>query len=308
MNPKVKSPYFIFLLTLVIIIIVLSILLYSQSNPKGNDLNNNLLWGIVGGLATYIITFSMAQKFLYTPNDQILEKIENIQNKFPSHETTTQTILDVVQCKFMTLISYNRNTLLGKEFYDNVYKESTEIKVLGITLEKFLEALISEKPKHVIIDQLFNNDNIVVKILLLNPTGSFVKFLDKQEGTVLNPYPATKKIKDVLLKLERFSKLDPMKGTNNDNKLDIRLTDENITLTFSYVQKKSESDDENIFLLGLMYGHKEGGPLYKLPYNMSDELFIESMNYFDKLFNGACSQQIFSWDETGKHFAKNLLK
>jgi hypothetical protein len=240
MNSKVKSPYFIFLITLIVIIIVLSIILYSQYSSNGNNLYNNLLWGIVVGLVTYIISFSIAQKFLYTPNDLILEKIEKLEKKFPVHETTTQTILDVVQCKYMTLISYNRNSLLGKGFYDNVYKESSEIKVLGISLERFLEAIVSVNPKHVIVDQLFNNDNISAKILLVNPYGSFAKILDRQEATELNPNPASKKISDVLLKLEKFSQIETDKCTKNDNILDIRLTDENITLTFNFVKKKKK--------------------------------------------------------------------
>lgn len=308
MNSKVKLPYVVLLLTLVLIIAVLSILLYWKSSSNANDLYDNLLWGVVCGLATYIITFYLTQKFLYSSNDQILERIEELTNVFPSHTITTEKILNVVLREYNTLVWYDRNSLLKTGFYTNVYKESNEIKVLGITLLKFIEALVSVSTTHIIIDQLLNDNNIKVEILLLNPDSKLVQLLDKQEETPNNPNPVSKKIQEALSILKKFSEVESDKRTKNENKLDIRLTDENITLTFSYVKKKKEIDTEDVLHLGLLFGQREGAPLFKFPKNLSDELYSDTIKYFDNLFDNAKSKQVFSWDNEGKYFANKLVK
>jgi hypothetical protein len=310
MNTKVNFRFVLLLLFLVLIIIVLSTILLITYKIDIGFIKYDVFWGLAAGLFTFALTFYFTQRFLYSTSDQILEKIEDLSREFQSHKSSTQSIINVLQREYKTVERYDRNNLLGRGFYDNLFKDSIEIKVLGITLLKFIEALVSESKEHTIINQLLNSDNIRIMILLLNPNSNFVKLLDKQEGTDDNPNPVSKKIKNVLSMLDKFSKLNSDKRTKNENKLQVRLTNENITLTFSYIKKKKENDPEDILHIGLLFGQIgqiEGAPLYNFPKILSDDIYNDSANYFNYLFKNAKSYQVFSWDNEGKHFNNNLI-
>jgi len=227
-----------------------------------------------------------------------INKIENVSKSMLLQECNTKTILNILQNKYMTLINYDRYFLLNKGFYSDAYNNSKEVKVLGITLKTFIDALFSENQNHTIVDQLLNN-RLIVEILLLNPKSSYVKILDEQARTNYSPNPVSEKIGKVIHAIKKYSEKDSEKVTKDNNRLEIRLIDESITMTFSCIKKNS--DVENFLLLGFLFGHKEGGPLYKVPNNETDELNREIVEYFDSLFKK--SKPIFSWDNKGKKYS-----
>ena len=299
-NRKVDWKIVALILTLILIVAILSIILFLKFNLHLNDLNNTMLWGVVSGLSTFIITFIIINRFLYSLNDKILERIEYLLSNFFPHDKTTKTILNIVQHEYMTLVHYDRISLNGTGFYDDLYKNCREIKISGITLKYFFESLINKD--HVIIEQLLKGNNLTVKILLLHPQSKFVEMLDKQEGTPQNRFPVKTKIMNVISLIEKFSEKDKHISLGSKCKLEIRLTEENINLTINYAQKK-EKDVKDTLLMGLLFGHKQGGPLYRIPKDSASHLYEDCTDYFDKLYNHAAESTIFSWHESeGKKF------
>ncbi len=306
---KVPLNYLMLLLVSILLNVFLFYMIIRNPNSSFFDEYNNLIIGIGSGILTYIITLYLTHKFLYSTNDALcndlkvlsnsIEEIEDRTKPLPKYFMDIDNTLNILQVEEKAMVSYDRIKLLKTGFYKKLYTDAKEVKVLGISLKKFIEALFTTN--HTIINQLLHG-RIKVQLLLLNPNSDFVKFLDSQEGDNHDRHPVSDKLHEVISIIKDFYNLNTDCKTKHDNKIEVRLIDETVTLTFGYVNKHLNS--ENIMHLGLLFGHKEGGPLYRIPNNVEDELYKESMDYFDTLFSKSELNILFSWDNKGKHFTE----
>ncbi len=292
----------VMLIAVIIILISISIIQPDFLKTKNENIISALI-GIASGLFTWVIIFIVINKYYNSLNKITLEKLKQIEidaNKILDH-------LNALQDKNMNLIAFERKSLLGKKYYENLYKNADDIRISGITVDKLVEHLcIGKRNDNHLINQLKNRKNVSVKILCLHPESSVVKILDEQEKTSLDPNPVKNKILKTIGLLEIFSKKYERK-LNRGSKLEIVMTKEtlNSIITFAGNSKKTEKD---VLLMGMLYGHKRGGPLYQIPKSHELELYGDCLDYFDRIFDTAKSEYLlFSWsDDSSKKF-KNII-
>lgn len=302
-DPNIKSNWraVAFMIFLIMLVILLSVSLFIAYDIFNNDRITSIFFGVTAGLTAWMITFLVTNKFYNSLADKTIAKLVDLERSFKPHDDTTTTILNVVQCKFMTLIDYNRKNLLNTGFYEKNYENADDIKISAITLNDFLAYLCCEKTirgeKH-LINQLKKRENINVKVLFMHPNSEVVKIMDKLEGSNINKKPVTKKIRKSITLLEEFSKIEEgclKKGS----KLEVGLTTETLNSTITYAGKK-EKNPHDVLLIGMLFGHKRGGPLYQVPNTNEFDLYKDSLDYFDVLYSRAKNNIIFSWSDSSE--------
>ncbi len=296
-----------------------------------NKNNFSILIGVTSSLIAWLIIFVIMNKYFTSLNEKMSKKLDEIQksiltldfynntkkeiNKkyddlcecFKPHDKTTQTILNVLQDKFMTLIKYDRSQLLGRGFYDNLFKEADNIKISGITTHELIKSMCkNNRSLNNLINQLLNRENVSVKILLSHPESNFVKVLDAQEGSNVLSNPVKSRIKKSMDLLENFSKKDEgllLRGSE----IDIALTSASINYIITYAGRRN-NPEEDVLLMGILFGHKRGGPLYQISKTQNSELYSDCIKYYDKLFKDSSQSIIFTWsDSMQKTFKRSIL-
>ena len=320
-----------FIVSLMIIITILAGILLMTEDVTKNKYMFSVLIGITSSLVAWLVIFMVLNKYFVPLNEKIFIGLDEIRKSiltrdsydntnqeinrrfddlcasFKPHDKTTQTILNVLQGHFMTLIQHDRRQLLGTGFYDDLYKEADDVKISGITLNELIEAMCKEnRSKGNLINQLLERKGVSVEMLLLHPESDFVKILDSQEGSGIDRNPVKKQITHVIDLLQKFSQ-DDEGLLQSGSKIEIALTSESVNSIITYAGKRNNRQ-EDVLLMGLLFGHKRGGPLYRIPNTQNNELYSDCIMYFDKLFGEARKSTVFAWSDTKpKTFNKNIL-
>ena len=305
-SPKSNWKMIALILILVLTVLVLTTLLVTQLKPSLNTLFTSTLWSIAAGLATFIITFIVINRFLYSMNDKIFAKVENLHKKFAPHDDTTKEILNHVQGQKMNMVEYERKQLTGIGFYDAIFDSATVIKNAGVTMTHFIEALNQKNNK--IIKRILSTRHMQVQILLLHPENSILDILNKQErkNNGLEPTPVTNKIRRTLVLLKELSQSYSNKYLPEGSSIQVRLTKEVINTTLTFACKKSNKMPDEL-LMGLFFRQKRGGPLYRVVNDGQLRLFEDCLESFEALFDKAEKNTVFCWNSKGTVYNPDYL-
>jgi len=265
-----------FIISLMIIITILVAILLMTEDVTKNKYLFSVLIGVTSSLVAWLVIFMVLNKYFISLNEKMFVELDGIRKSiltrdfynntnqeinrkfddlcasFKPHDKTTQTILNVLQGQFMTLIQHDRSQLLGTGFYDDLYKEADNVKISGITLNKLIGAMCKEnRSKENLVNQLLKRKNVSVKMLLLNPESNFVKVLDVQESSSIDRNPVKNQILNVINLLEKFSEED--EGLlQSGSKIEIALTSESVNSIITYAGKRN-NPKEDILLMGLLF-------------------------------------------------------
>ncbi len=287
MNPRKNVAIIIlFLVVLSIAIWELSIILQIW-NQKFNSIVINPIYGIAGGLFTFAITLFITQRYLFSAKDNVDDIINTISSSLKGS---------------LLLHTDDRKELLGKGYYDTIYNRSTDIRICSISLNRLIEYICKPelRNKNSWVNRLRNRPNVSVKIVMMSPDSDIVKILDEQEkDTQKKP---SFKINETIELLKNFAGKNTEEGLAEGTSINIVLSKQTINFSITYAALNNvKRNQEDIMLIGLIYGYKDNGPFYHVPQNKTINVYNDCINYFDKLYDNR-TKPIFQWDITGKKF------
>lgn len=300
-NNRTNYPTIVFIMILISIILIMFICIIHTWKFVLNDKVLGVLYGVLSGLTVYTVTFSISNLFFRSQLDNTLTAIDQLCRCINIHHNDTAEIINITQRKYKTLIPYDRKSLLDTGFYENNYEHATSIKLSGVTLYDFTSYLCRQNTteRH-LVNRLMTRSNMSMKVLLMHPDSPIVKILDEQETTVTCKNPVSTQIRRTISLIKNYSKSNTGKLAAG-SKLEIGLTYDTMNSTLLYV-KNIDTSSTDLMLMGILFGNKRNGPLYRIPNHPKLSLYSDCDSYFDYLFNRARDKIIFTWTDSGINY------
>lgn len=270
----------------------------------------NLIQEITAGLIPVFLLFIGSYFLLRKIQDirklsernDLLQKISNmikpVEEQIAILRELINEVINHLKKGTMNLVQYDREGLLGRDFYDKLYDGKKIIYISGVTIFELISSMLNEnRSKDNLLNQLIKNENVIVKILLVHPNSHFANALNEQEKVDgRSPTPVTDKINETIDIIEILSKdNDIPKVLPFGSMLEIALTNDPITSTITYAASSNNSNEETL-LMGVILPYQKGGPMYQIPKSANNQLYKDLLLSFEKQFEIAKrNHMILSW-------------